>query len=501
MSRQICLLQTQEVLRDREKTVEFVLSIAFSLRRSFCCWLLWFCGGSWPLLSANGIAKPPEIRLSFFLGTTNSIGSSSLSFSLSLFFLPFPTKQHSPLLLLLPPPPRQKKKKKKKGACRSLAFMASVHSPPKMADFQHPLAYHHVNRKPLPQQAYSFQSGSEVPLAPQQLARRPSGQLLSRGRTPPSAAMQCSMMMGGGPSYAALKPPPPMPPHASFTPPPTAGYPPIRRPSSGTTSTTSTGNNNLAQQQQQSLVDVRRSSSSRSAVTTNHTPPPVGYVALMRRQKATVWCDRSQPEDPRIRAQKLADKKRAYREINVAGRGIGIHGSGRTRNKERGTTEFTPSTLVSAVVPVRLSANEVPDDADDEAPRGMDLLHRRPGSGRSSLGSNRYPSGYQRHPSIGTSGEKSDLPEVAEKHEQEDRPDNNNNNNNTYHDDDDDNSIGSEPEENFGTVGEMSAPSATQSATQRARRADELKRSGSVDDRTTSLTGVRLFVANPDLSD
>ena len=47
----------------------------------------------------------------------------------------------------------------------------------------------------------------------------------------------------------------------------------------------------------------------------------------------------------------------------------------------------------------------------------------------------------------------------------------------------------------------MSAPSAAQSATQRARRADELKRSGSVDDRTTSLTGVRLFVANPDLSD
>ena len=197
----------------------------------------------------------------------------------------------------------------------------------------------------------------------------------------------------------------------------------------------------------------------------------------------------------------------------MAGRNVAIHGGGgmRTRNKDRGTTEFTPSNLVSAAVPVRLSANEVGDDADDEAPKGMDLLHRRPGSGRSSLGSNRYPSGYQRPASMGTTtgGEKSDLPEVAEKHEPSTTENTYSNSNNSYHDDgeeeddssDDDNSIGSEPEESFGTVGEMSAPSAARTATQNARRADELKRSGSVDDRTTSLTGVRLFVANPDLSD
>jgi len=31
--------------------------------------------------------------------------------------------------------------------------------------------------------------------------------------------------------------------------------------------------------------------------------------------------------------------------------------------------------------------------------------------------------------------------------------------------------------------------------------ADDLRRRGSVDDRTTTMSGVRLFVANPDLSD
>ena len=60
------------------------------------------------------------------------------------------------------------------------------------------------------------------------------------------------------------------------------------------------------------------------------------------------------------------------------------------------------------------------------------------------------------------------------------------------------NSRGSEPEEYFGTVNEMSAPSAVLSAAERAKRAEELKRRGSVDDRSTSMTGVRLFVANPD---
>ena len=55
-------------------------------------------------------------------------------------------------------------------------------------------------------------------------------------------------------------------------------------------------------------------------------------------------------------------------------------------------------------------------------------------------------------------------------------------------------------ESDFGDVGDLGAPSAADAAMKRVSTADELRRRGSVDDRTTSLTtGVRLFVANPDV--
>jgi hypothetical protein len=226
----------------------------------------------------------------------------------------------------------------------------------------------------------------------------------------------------------------------------------------------------------------------------------------MRRQKATVWCDRSQPEDPRLRAQKLADKKRAYLEVHGSGAGrSGTLGSGKVKHT-KGTTDFSPSTLVGATVPVRLSANEV-GDADEDAVSDNGFYHRRTNSGRSSLNSNhRYPSGYQRPP--GTMGsnstppsekEKTDLPEVsehppAEKHEEEmDRQSAQDADAATTH------TQGSEQEDHFGSIGDMEAPSAAVTAQQKAKKADELRRRGSVDDRTTSMT--RLFVANPDLSD
>ncbi|TQB67837.1 hypothetical protein MPDQ_004530 [Monascus purpureus] len=357
-----------------------------------------------------------------------------------------------------------------------------------MTDFRPPM-HHGVHRKPLPpttQHAYSFQVGDAPPFQ-QPLVRHPSGPSSTAGRT--RTSLSSTMPYATAPIYPTK---PPLP-HTMTTP---VNFPPTRRLSSGTTSTSSTGNFGF-QGPPSANVDVHRSSSSRS------TNAQLGYVALMRRQKATVWCDRAQPEDPRIRAQKLAEKKRAYREINVAGSRVGTHGSGKTKHKDKGTTEFSPSTLVSGAVPVRLSANEVGDDADDEIPMDGNLPHRRTGSGRSSQ-SGRFPSGYQR-PNPGPTSisgtpppnEKTDLPGVSEKqeHEQEAK--------NESHSrfDDDDNSIGSEPEESFGTVGDMAAPRAALTAVQKAKRADELRRSGSVDDRTTSLTGVRLFVANPDLSD
>ncbi|KAF7115162.1 hypothetical protein CNMCM5793_001396 [Aspergillus hiratsukae] len=263
---------------------------------------------------------------------------------------------------------------------------------------------------------------------------------------------------------------------------------PSRRLSSATTSTSSTGNNFSS--------DIHRSTSGRS------TNAQVGYVALMRRQKATVWCDRAQPEDPRLRAQKLADKKRAYLEVHGAGAGrTGTLGSGKNKLGNKGATEFSASTLVGATVPVRLSANEVGDADEDGSETGFP--HRRTGSGRSSLGSNyRYPSGYQRSPQ-GTPGsnntppnERADLPEVtenppAERHEEE-KVSSAKDDSATSH------SKTSEQEDSFGSVGDMAAPSAATTAAEKARKADELRRRGSVDERTTTMTNVRLFVANPD---
>lgn len=196
----------------------------------------------------------------------------------------------------------------------------------------------------------------------------------------------------------------------------------------------------------------------------------------------------------------MAQKKRAYLEVHGAGAGRSATlGSGKIKHSGKGTTDFSPSTLVGGAVPVRLSANEV-GDADENA-HSDDIYHRRPGSGRSSLGSvNRFPSGYQR-PQGNSSppNEKTDLPEVSENppanppanpaKPEEEKPSA------------EDERRGSIQEENFDVVPDMQAPSAAMTAVQKAQKAEELRRRGSVDDRSTSMTGVRLFVANPDLSD
>ena len=57
----------------------------------------------------------------------------------------------------------------------------------------------------------------------------------------------------------------------------------------------------------------------------------------------------------------------------------------------------------------------------------------------------------------------------------------------------------SSEERGFGESGPL--PVRVASTASRQPTADELRRRGSVDERTTTMTGVRLFVANPDLSD
>lgn len=244
-------------------------------------------------------------------------------------------------------------------------------------------------------------------------------------------------------------------------------------------------------------VDIRRSASNRSANS------QLGYVALMRRQKATVWCDRAQPEDARMREQARRDKKRAYLEVHGAGRAG--HAGGKIRHGGKAGLDFSSSNLVGASVPLRLSANEVGDGDDDSHSAEGVMMHRRTGSGRSSITSNRYPSGYHRQQ--GTMGsnstppnEKSDLPEVSENRPAEIHEEEKSRVSSLVKDDAATTHTANSSEQED-IVGDMEAPSAAVHAAQKANKADELRRRGSVDERTTSMTNVRLFVANPDDSD
>ncbi|KAJ5104699.1 hypothetical protein NUU61_002046 [Penicillium alfredii] len=361
-----------------------------------------------------------------------------------------------------------------------------------MTEFRVPLHQGAPARKPLPgsQSGYPYQNydASRPQLAPHLAGPQTTH---SRTRTTSSSVLP---YVSGPPHYAGASAPP-LPPQGMAHPP---TYAPSRRMSSTTTSTTSTGNNHVPQPGS-GVPDIRRSASSRSASS------QLGYVALMRRQKGTVWCDRAQSEDPRLREQSMRDKKRAYLEVHGAGAGRAGTGSSKIRHGTKGgPADFSPSNLVGAKVPVRLSANEVGDGEDDDVPSNEGgMVHRRTGSGRSSLGSNRYPSGYSRPPQ-GTMGsnstppsEKTDLPNVSENTPAEIQAEEKSRLSSLVKDDAA--TTHSSEQEDF--VGDMEAPSASATVTDKAKKADELRRRGSVDERTTSMTNVRLFVANPDLSD
>lgn len=274
---------------------------------------------------------------------------------------------------------------------------------------------------------------------------------------------------------------------------------PIRTLSNATSSTSSTGNNYPANYPLMTTIssDVQRRASSRSGTT------QLGYVALMRRQKGTVWCDRAQPEDPRVQAQRRMAKQRAYMELHGGAGSNSLRtntlASGKIRHsgKTGPPGGYSPSTLVGATVPLRLSANEIGDEDDDHSSEGGMYHHRRTNSNRSSLGSmTHYPSGYQRPQGKTPPNEHADIPEVVET-----APPAEGDGSDSLREDSSSAEQDAEQEQDFGGVTDMSAPSAADAAVQKAKKAEELRRRGSVDERTTSMTGVRLFVANPDLSD
>lgn len=268
--------------------------------------------------------------------------------------------------------------------------------------------------------------------------------------------------------------------------------------------------------------DIRRSTSSRSGTISPH---PVSYVALLRKQKATVWCDRSQYEDPRMLAHFKAAKAKA--SMDLAGSSGSHLSTGRTstgmsagklvgkvrHHNKPGTTAYAPDpntyTGVGGV-PMRLSATEVEGgDSEDEAQVGSRLHHRRTGSsGRSSTASIRRATQYrssgsltQRRWSPGHTPERSDSliqDPTQEGVEQliDDRASGKARST----------ASGSSAERADGIVELGNAPRLASNSLMHhaltreksARNPEDLKRRGSVDERTMTLTSGRLFIANPD---
>lgn len=258
---------------------------------------------------------------------------------------------------------------------------------------------------------------------------------------------------------------------------------------------------------------VSRTSSTRSGASTT----PGSYVALMRKQKATVWCDRSQHEDPRIVAQHKAARIRAAREITGVSEarnstsGNSVSGSLGVRSKIRHhgvpkASGYSHANMVGGGVPMRLSANEVGDEGTySGSPGGGPQLpqHQRNSSARSSMINQQYLNiDQKKRQSLGSvQGNSSFVPTS----ELEETPGPGPYQSKDYFTQETKEGHGgsggsSERENGFGEVKQMKAPHVQREG----KTSDELRRRGSVDERANTMSlmgGRRLFVANPDLSD
>ncbi|KAK7610808.1 hypothetical protein BKA81DRAFT_377043 [Phyllosticta paracitricarpa] len=266
-----------------------------------------------------------------------------------------------------------------------------------------------------------------------------------------------------------------------------------RRTLSNATTSTSSTNTSTGNSATRRNSDLRRSSSGRSTGSQTSS----SYVALMRRQKATVWCDRAQYEDPRLIAQQRAAKMRAAMEVvggnqpptRTSTSSSGVASGVRAKIRHHGAPKaslYNPTSLASGGVPMRLSASEVDEgdsdnDSNNNNNNNNNNYHFRSGSGRSSLGSGRRIQSYM-GPSVARISTSSTPPSAQ----------------------------GSSPTETvaeepalpgdypvFGRSGDSSGSEFAEP--QAAGLSDDLRRRGSVDDRTMTMSGaVRLFVANPD---
>lgn len=248
----------------------------------------------------------------------------------------------------------------------------------------------------------------------------------------------------------------------------------------------------------------------------------MSYVALLRKQKATVWCDRAQYEDPRLAAQQRAAKQRANQEVFArSGQGrtsTGISsGAGKVAAKIRhhgkpGVVGYTPENNHIGVggVPLRLSATEVEgEDSDDDDLSMGRLHHRRTGSsGRSSTTSGRRAATYRTSGGVAQGGKKwspGDTPErtgsLAESQaeyqpgdDRLDRPQSVRSGSSAEKAD-------ALPELSKTSAAKLASNSLLNAALTReksVKNPEDLRRRGSVDERTMTLSSGRLFIANPD---
>ncbi|KAI0201064.1 hypothetical protein F4808DRAFT_426492 [Astrocystis sublimbata] len=284
---------------------------------------------------------------------------------------------------------------------------------------------------------------------------------------------------------------------------PPAGYA-RRSPSVNTFSTSSSNPND----------DLRRSTSSRSFGA--QQGGGTSYVALLRKQKATVWSDRSQTEDPRMLAQQRAAKQRAVQE--VTGRtthtrtstGMSVPGKVVTKFRHHGkpgVVGYAPGDNYIGVggVPLRLSATEVEgEDSDEDDSSARKLHHRRTGSsGHSSTASGRRGMAYRASGSMSKRWSPSDTPErgsIVEDTEFTPGED---------HLDRAPSTHSGSSAERADALPEMAGPNAGKLASnsllnaaltreKSVKNPEDLKRRGSVDERTMTLSSGRLFIANPD---
>jgi len=281
--------------------------------------------------------------------------------------------------------------------------------------------------------------------------------------------------------------------------------------------------------------DIRRSTSSRSGGTT-YSPQATGYVALLRKQKATVWCDRAQYEDPRLAAQQRAAKMRANLEIvgsSNATLGAGI-GSGRTstglssaggkvaakirHHGKPGVIGYAPDSNYVGVggVPLRLSATEVEGEDSDEDDLAMQRLHhRRTGSSsRSSTTSGKKMLAYRTSGGLGASNSLSggkrwspgDTPErrgsLAEDKAEDGivRDDSGSGKARSFASGSSGEQLDNVPDLNAhpSRLASNSMMHAAVTREKSIKGADDLRRRGSVDERTATMSSGRLFIANPD---